>query len=78
MTTTPPPNLGNVVTSPLIRKVIYGVYVVALVGVGAVQVAFAAIDIGQPSWLTAAIAVGFYLGIPVGSLALSNTPKATQ
>ncbi len=67
------PNLGSVITSPTVRKIIYGVYIVALVIVGAAQVGFAAVEAGQPEWLTIALAVLAYLGVPIGGLAIANT-----
>lgn len=69
------PNLGNIITNPLIRKTIYGVYVILIVIAGALQVAYASVESfgGQPDWLTAGLAVLAYLGVPVGGLALANT-----
>lgn len=67
-------SLGTVITNPNVRKVIYGIYIVAGVILGAVQVAFAAIEgAGQPDWLTVTLAVYTFLSVPVGSLALVNT-----
>ena len=70
------PNLGSVINNATVRKAIYGVYVIALVGVGALQVAFATIDGPTPQWLTISLAVLAYLGVPVGGLALANTSNA--
>lgn len=70
------PDLGSVITSNFARKIIYGVYVVGVVILGAVQVGFAASSAGQPEWVSIALAVAAYLGIPVGGLALANTPPA--
>ena len=75
MSTTPTPNLGIVITSPKARKTIYGTYIVALVIAGGTQVAYSAIQLGQPAWLVASLAVLAYLGIPVGGLALVNSPS---
>lgn len=75
MSTTPVPNLGIVITSPNVRKVIYGTYIILLVIAGAAQVAYSAIQLGQPAWLVASLAVLAYLGIPVGGLALVNSPS---
>lgn len=67
-------SLGTVVTNPLVRKVIYGIYIVAGVLLGAIQVGFAAAEgAGQPDWLTITLAVYAFLSVPVGSLALVNT-----
>lgn len=78
MSTTTPPNLGIVITSPFARKIIYSTYIVLLVIVGAIQVGFAAVQSGQPVWLVAAIAVLGYLGIPIGGLALVNSPSTSK
>ena len=68
-------NLGNVIANVQARKVIYSAYVIAGVLLGATQVAFASVeDLGQPTWLTVALAVYAFLSVPLGSLALSNTP----
>ena len=78
MSTTTPPNLGIVITSPRARKTIYGTYIVLLVIAGATQVAYAAIQLDQPVWLVGALAVLAYLGIPIGGLALVNSPSNTD
>lgn len=71
---TPTPNdLGVIITSPRARRLIYALYVLLLVAAGAMQVAFAALEAGQPDWLVATLAVLAYLGIPVGGLAAANT-----
>jgi hypothetical protein len=69
------PNLGVVITDPTVRKVIYGIYVLSILVAGAFQVGYAAGSITQPSWLTIALAVIGYLGVPVGGLAFLNAPK---
>ncbi len=71
-------NLGNVITSAVTRKIIYSAYVVAGVLLGAAQVGFAAVNGGQPEWLTISLAILAYLSIPVGGLALVNTPKSSD
>lgn len=73
MTTPTSNDLGTIVGSARARKAIYGAYVIGIVVLGAVQVGFAAISAGQPEWLTVALAVAAYLGIPVGGLAAVNT-----
>ncbi|OJU39673.1 MAG: hypothetical protein BGN97_00185 [Microbacterium sp. 69-10] len=67
-----PTDLGKVITSATVRKVIYTVYVVGIVFLGAIQVGFAATDAGTPAWLTVALAVAAYLGVPVAGLAAVN------
>lgn len=75
MSTPSTPNLGVVITNPTVRKVIYAGYVLSIVAAGAFQVGYAAAQIGQPAWLTIALAVIAYLGVPVGGLAFLNAPK---
>ncbi|MDR6907455.1 hypothetical protein J2X63_003163 [Agromyces sp. 3263] len=73
----PTPNdLGVIISSAKARKWIYGLYVLALVGAGATQVAYASLELSAPPWLVASVAVLAYLGIPVGGLAAANTRKA--
>ena len=69
-------DLGVIISSAKARKVIYGGYVLALVGAGATQVAYASLDLSAPAWLVASVAVLADLGIPVGGLAAANTRKA--
>ena len=77
MTDTPTANdLGVIITSARTRKIIYGSYVLALVGAGATQVAYASLELSAPSWLVASVAVLAYLGIPVGGIAAANTRKS--
>lgn len=71
----PSQNLGNIITSPTARKSVYGTYAIACVAATATQVGYAAIQAPQPDWLSVALAVLAYLGIPLAGLALSNTPK---
>ena len=59
--------LADVITWQRARQVIYGLYVVATVVFGAIQVAAPHID-----WVEAALLVIAYLAIPIGSLALAN------
>lgn len=68
-----PSNLGVIVKNAKARAYIYGAYVVAIIAAGATQVAFASIELGQPDWLVASLAVLAYLGVPVGTLAVANT-----
>lgn len=69
------PNLASVVSNPGIRKAVYTVFVVAVLVAGAAQAAFASLGDVQPEWLTATLNVLAYLAIPVGGLALANTPS---
>lgn len=71
-------NLGSIISSATVRKAIYGAYVIGIVILGAIQVGFAATSAGQPEWLTVAIAVAAYLGVPVGGLAVANTTPSVS
>lgn len=76
MTHIDPPNLGTIVPSGLARKIIYGTYTVGAIVVGGAAVYFSATGQGLPEVVVGAQAVIAYLSIPVGGLALANTPKA--
>lgn len=78
MSVSSPPNLGVIIANTRARKIVYGSYVIALVLAGASQVGYAAVQITQPDWLTAALAILTYLGIPVGGLALANAPTTSK
>lgn len=70
--------LGSIIGSARVRKAIYAAYVVAIVVIGAIQVGFAAVSAGQPEWLTVALAVTAYLGVPVGGLAVANASPSVS
>lgn len=65
--------LGVIVKNARARAYIYGAYVIAIIAAGAAQVGFASLEVSQPDWLTASLAVLAYLGVPVGTLAVANT-----
>lgn len=72
-------NLGSVITNPLIRKIIYGAYVIAGVVLGAASAGFATLNEGIiPEWITVGLAVLGYLAIPIGGLALVNVGDKAQ
>jgi hypothetical protein len=73
--TTPAPNLGNVISSSKARKVIYGCYAGAAVVVGGVAAYFLGTGAPEPTAVLGAQAVVAYLGIPIGGLALANADK---
>jgi hypothetical protein len=66
-------NLGVIITNNTVRRAVYGTYVIVVIGAGAAQVGYTALQVAQPSWLTAGLAVLAYLGVPIGALALANT-----
>lgn len=59
------------------RQIVYIIYTVAGLGLGATQVAYSASNNGQPSWLTVALAVFGFIGAAIGATAASNiSPQA--
>ena len=66
-------HLGVIVKNARARAVIYGAYVVAIIAAGAAQVGYSSLELAQPDWLVASLAVLAYLGVPVGTLAVANT-----
>jgi hypothetical protein len=72
MTSPTPDQLGSIISSARVRKIIYAAYVVGIIIIGALQVGFAAVSAGQPDWLTVALAVAAFLGVPIGGLAVAN------
>lgn len=68
----PTENLGLIIKRDKTRQIIYGIYIIAVIIAGAIQVGYASIRLGQPDWLTAALAVLAYLGAPIGGLAIVN------
>lgn len=75
MSTPTPNDLGTVVTSDKARRIIYSVYVIGILLLGAVQVAYAGSTAGVPEWVTIAQQVALFLGVPVGGLAAVNTKR---
>ena len=59
--------------NPAARKIVYTLFWLVGLALGAVQVAYAAGDAGQPDWLTVALAVYAFLGTGVGYTASANT-----
>lgn len=72
------PNLGSIITSPVARKTIYGVYAVAVFIAGCFAAGYAVTQTGNPEWLTVANSVLLYAGVPVGALAAANAPSSAQ
>jgi hypothetical protein len=66
-------DLGVIVKNARVRAGIYSAYVIAIIAAGATQVAFASLELAQPDFLIASLAVLAYLGVPVGTLAVANT-----
>lgn len=54
------------------RRVLYVVYAFLGLGLGAVQVAYSAAAVGQPTWLTVALSVFAFLGVGLGFTAAAN------
>ena len=72
---TPPSSLGAIISNLSVRRFIYSTYVLALLVVGATQVALTSLGVTNPDWLVATLAVLGYLGVPVAGLAVANTSK---
>jgi len=58
---------------PRVRAIAYQVYAALGLLIGATQVGFSAAELGQPVWLTVALAVFAFLGVALGMTAASNT-----
>ena len=61
--------------SPKVRRWVYAVIGGVSLIVGACQVGYAALDAGQPDWLTVALAVVPFLAAGLGYTAASHTPS---
>lgn len=60
--------------NPTIRKYFYYAYGLIGVAIGAIQVGYSAAELGQPTWLTVALAVFGFIGAAFGITAGQNTP----
>lgn len=56
------------------RAIVYTIYGVLGLAVGATQVGYAAAEAGQPVWLTVTLAVYAFIGTGIGYTAATNTP----
>jgi len=72
--TNTPPNIGNVITNSTIRKAVYGTYATGALLIGGAAAYFLGIGESIPQVVIGAQAVVAYLAIPIGALALANTP----
>lgn len=68
-------SLGTIVTSHKARKIIYGIYAIIAIAVGGAVAYFFGIGHTLPVEVIGAQAVIAYLAIPIGGLALANTPS---
>ena len=62
--------------NPKLRRVLYSIYAVVGLITGSVQVAYAAAELGQPVWLTVALAVYAYVGVSFGFAAATKVSAA--
>src|SRR5690625_7115551 len=60
--------------NPTTRKTAYYIYGLIGVAIGAIQVGYSAAELGQPTWLTVALAVFSFIGAAFGITAGQNTP----
>ena len=58
-----------------IRAHIYAAFAFLGIALGGVQVGYAAAELGQPVWLTVALAVYGFVGGALGLTARANTPE---
>ena len=58
------------------RATVYGLYALAGLVLGGIQVGYLATPGGQPSWLTIAFAVYGFIGTATGATALTHTTPA--
>lgn len=58
------------------RGIIYTIFGLLGLAIGATQVGYAAAEAGQPVWLTVTLAVYAFVGTGIGYTAASNTPAA--
>jgi len=77
MSTVTTPNLGNIIASALIRKIVYGTYAVGSLVIGGIAIYDVTTFGSLPGWVGGAQAVVAYLAIPIGGLALANSPSTT-
>ena len=59
---------------PRFRLLAYRIFALVGVGIGAVQVGYSSADVGQPVWLTVALAVYAFLGGALGMTAATYVP----
>lgn len=62
-------------TPTKVRQVLYVVYAAGGLALGAIQVAYSAAELGQPTWLTVSLAVFAFVGTSLGITAASNPTK---
>lgn len=63
-------NLGSIIKNDKARSIIYAVWFIGGIAIGAAQVGFPDPD---PIWLTTTFNVWSYLGVPVAALASANS-----
>ena len=73
-------NLGNIITSARARAILWSVFGLVGIGLGAVQVAYGYLIVegavsGNPLWLGVALAVYSFLGGAGFGIAKANTPS---
>jgi hypothetical protein len=66
------------VLTPKARKLVYGIYAVLGLLIGAIQVGYGAASVSTPTWLKVALAVFAFVGTGIGAAAGSNVPSTTE
>ena len=69
--------LTNIISAPK-RKVVYGIYSVVGLGIGATQAGFGAVEYPTPDWLKVFLAVYAFIGTAIGATAASNVDLSGQ
>ena len=69
--------LTNILPAPT-RKVVYTLYSVVGLCIGAVQAGFGALDNATPAWMKVVLAVYAFIGTAVGATAASNVDTTQQ
>lgn len=61
-----------------VRQISYVVFAILGAAMGSTQVVYSSLDLGQPKWLIAALAVYAYVGVTFGLTAGNNVPKESN
>ena len=61
-----------------VRQIAYVVFALLGAGLGSTQIVYSSLDMGQPQWLIAALAVYAYVGVTFGLTAGNNVQKDSR
>ena len=68
----------RVALPPKVRAVLYYIFSIVGLTLGALWIGFSAAETAQPTWLTVALAVFAFLAPALGVTAASNTPTSAR